>query len=222
MPPEPFSEAETPGEDRRSATRYPSDHDASCHRPATADITPVQIKDVSSGGVGLLCGRRFERGTVLVLDLNDTALPIVSLLARVVRLGVQADGRWLVGCTLLGELSEEEVQALRQKGAQPAVGQRRTEVRVPQGLVAACRRDGPGWLGQWTAEVRDQSASGMGLVVACVVEEGARLQVALPVHGGEPAHDLVVQVLRSERRSDGRWLLNCQVCSGPTRARTSA
>jgi PilZ domain len=175
MPDDSLPQPRTPGEDRRRTTRYPSDQDASCYPPATAAVTPVQIKDVSSGGVGLLCDRRFERGTVLVLELNDTALPILSLLARVVRLAARADGRWLVGCALLGELPEEEVQALRQKGAQPAVGERRTEVRVPQGLVAACRRDGPGWLGQWTAEVRDRSASGMGLVVACEVVDLRKL-----------------------------------------------
>jgi hypothetical protein len=73
------------------------------------------IQNVSSTGIGLVLGRRFEPGTTLSVELPGTDRR--PLLARVVQVQRQPDGRWLLGCTLASRLSEEEVEQMR---GQPA------------------------------------------------------------------------------------------------------
>src|SRR5205809_348397 len=84
--------------DRRGAERYPSGQDACCHPTSALDSTPVQVLDVSAHGVGLMSSRRFEPGTILVLELAETAPSPVSVLARVVRIVARPNGHWLAGC----------------------------------------------------------------------------------------------------------------------------
>lgn len=202
---EPVPAAEPPVEERRAAARCPSGQDAVCHPAAGAAAMPAHVLDVSPRGVGLLVQRRFEPGTLLVLELAGAARRPVSVLARVVRLAARSDGWWLVGCTFFGEVDEEELRAFR---AQPDVA---AEVRSPAGQMAVCRRDSPGWIGRWTAEIRDVSVRGVGLLLPAEVEVGARLRIEV-VAEGEPPPVTVVRVVRRERQDDGRWLVGCELC----------
>src|SRR5262245_29072119 len=64
--------------------------------------------DLSSGGLGLLCGFRFPPGTALVIDLTGPA-PVLP--ARLVH--CTARGRdWLLGCAFEAPLTDERLQAL--------------------------------------------------------------------------------------------------------------
>jgi hypothetical protein len=204
-----------PEVDRRADARYPSDREGSCHPAAGRDVTPVRVKDVSARGVALLSPRRFERGTVLVLEVSEVTPHPVTVLARVVRLARQGDGAWLLGCALFARLSVEDFETLRARpDATPEP--RPAAVRPAVGGVASCRRLSPGALGRWKAEVTEESAARLGLISQGEVKEGARLSVELPGRDGVPPRTLVVRVVRSEARPDGRWLLGCEVCPPPS------
>jgi hypothetical protein len=132
-----------PGE-LRAAQRYPSNQDARCHPPvASPETTPARVRDVSSHGVGLLVPRRFEPGTVLILELGaaDRRVPV---LARVVRLVVWADGEWLVGCSFVGEISTEELLPLLADRDASSPPERGITVRLPEAVVALCCPDSVG------------------------------------------------------------------------------
>jgi hypothetical protein len=74
----------------------------------------AQVRNVSAQGVALLISRRFELGTVLSVELEATReSPSRTLLARVVRLRPQADGKWEVGCTLVEKFSDQQARSLR-------------------------------------------------------------------------------------------------------------
>jgi hypothetical protein len=108
-----------PGAERRGSIRYPCDPesfgpDNSC-RPITAlkdDAWGATLRDVSTGGVGLVVKRRFEPGTLLSLDLQDAEQTASrTVLVRVVRLTREGDD-WVLGCAFIHKLTEAELLAL--------------------------------------------------------------------------------------------------------------
>jgi hypothetical protein len=181
-------------------------------------VTIVKIKDVSRGGVGLVSSRRFETGTLLVLDLAENASYPVNVLARVVRIVSEPGGGWLAGCAFLSELSEEELDAFRSDRGVEANGDRRAEVRQPVRRMAICRRAAIGTLGSLAAEVCDVSDQGIGLLVSVPIEVGVRLQVQIAADESDKARTELVSVVRSEVQPDGRWLLGCQLVPSPQSA----
>jgi len=63
--------------------------------------------------VALSLGRRFERGTLLTIEIQPPGNRFLDpLLARVVHVAAQPDGSWLVGCAFSREISEEDLQRL--------------------------------------------------------------------------------------------------------------
>jgi hypothetical protein len=81
--------------------------------PQTTDFWPATIVDVSANGLGLAIERRFEKGTLLVVKLQDpTAHSLRLLMARVVRSERQPEGHWVLGCSLSGRLEPGEIRSL--------------------------------------------------------------------------------------------------------------
>jgi hypothetical protein len=106
--------------ERRAAERFASVREASCS-PLSARNTAitVRVRDVSLNGIGLLSSRRFERCTLLLIEVQGEGESLPSLLVgRVVHITAQATGDWLIGCELVRGLSEEDVRALA--GSEPA------------------------------------------------------------------------------------------------------
>jgi hypothetical protein len=89
---------------------------------------PGEIHDVSVAGLGLVLGRRFERGAGLAIDIPETATaPADTLLAKVVHVTTLPDKRWLLGCAFVSKLSEDEVWRLVAMGqGQPAAPENAT------------------------------------------------------------------------------------------------
>jgi hypothetical protein len=78
---------------------------------------PAKIRDMSLLGVGLVLSRRFERGAGLAIDIPETpSAPADTLLVRVVHATAQPDGKWLLGCTFVSPLSEDELERLLDLG----------------------------------------------------------------------------------------------------------
>lgn len=107
------------GADRRAAVRYPCSEDGfgldnSC-RPIGTERTEAWaacVRDLSTGGMGLILNRRFEPGTLLVVDLQDAEQAAHrTLLVRVAR--VHKEGQiWLLGCEFIHKMTEQELLAL--------------------------------------------------------------------------------------------------------------
>jgi hypothetical protein len=113
-------DAPSTASDRRSARRFSSMRSASCSPLAERDtILPVKVRDVSANGIGLLSTRRFERGTILLLQLEEDSdsLPPL-LLGKVVHVSAQGDGDWLVGCALTRALAQADVRSMAEETAQ--------------------------------------------------------------------------------------------------------
>lgn len=98
--------------------RHPCDLQTSCQPPSfgTGKESKWQgtIRDISSGGIGLVLRRRFERGTGLVIELPGGGDEPATVLARVVHVKAQPGGAWALGCVFVSPLSDEELNALLQ------------------------------------------------------------------------------------------------------------
>jgi hypothetical protein len=113
--------AKSTGAERRASIRYPCDPesfgpDNSC-RPITltrkTDSWSAVVRDLSTGGVGIVVNRRFEAGTLLAVDLQDAEQTTTrSLLVRVVRVTKEDRDHWLLGCAFTSKLSDAELLAL--------------------------------------------------------------------------------------------------------------
>jgi hypothetical protein len=103
--------------ERRASERF------TCDAPVYCQLYPAwngeglkwvaRVRDVSSGGLCLVLGRRFEPGAGLAIDLplKDGAAPS-TVLARVVYARREPDGLWALHCKFLSPLAEEEMQTL--------------------------------------------------------------------------------------------------------------
>ena len=72
---------------------------------------PVQVLNVSSSGIGLLASRTIEPGTLLNLELHRGS-DGHTMLACVVHVTPQGDGRLGLGCNFIRELTEDEMKTL--------------------------------------------------------------------------------------------------------------
>jgi hypothetical protein len=102
----------------RAWVRYPASLGTSCEQflfDPLGDLPfrcPIQIRDISRGGLSFFGSQPFELGAILVVEL-----PTMSLLARVAYVRREAEGTWVVGSTFARDLGEEEVQAVRGRHA---------------------------------------------------------------------------------------------------------
>lgn len=101
---------------RRRDTRYPCSLKGQC-RPSghafSTGVWPVNVRDISVSGIALVLSRRFEPGTILVVELLDQKEQVSQIfLVRVARVEQLADRAWLLGCTLARRLDENELKAL--------------------------------------------------------------------------------------------------------------
>jgi hypothetical protein len=111
---------EPQGVERRASVRYPSDPesfslDNSC-RPITApqrEAWSATVRDLSTGGMGIVINRRFEPGTLLIVELEDAEhTSSRSLLVRVVRAAQEARDCWFHGCAFTTKMTESELLGL--------------------------------------------------------------------------------------------------------------
>ena len=124
-----MSERETaPGHDaaasrpaeRRAYVRLASSLSAACRPAGRSSLEPGwlgTVRDISRGGVGLVMQHRFQRGTLLTVELRQPGGELVRTVqvrvahATAIRLGV---GRhcWLLGCAFEKPLTDEEFAGL--------------------------------------------------------------------------------------------------------------
>jgi PilZ domain len=109
------------GAERRASIRYPCDPESfgpenSC-RPITvarkSESWSAIVRDLSTGGAGIVVNRRFEPGTLLSVDLQDAEKTSNrTLLVRVVRITKEGKDSWLLGCAFTHKLTDAELLTL--------------------------------------------------------------------------------------------------------------
>jgi hypothetical protein len=108
------------GRERRASVRYSCSEDSFSSTNPCRPITSPQkenwsaaVRDLSTGGIGLVVNRRFEMGTLLTVDLHDaTQTSTRSLLVRVVRVNQETNNHWVLGCAFTSKMSESELLGL--------------------------------------------------------------------------------------------------------------
>jgi hypothetical protein len=76
-------------------------------------VWPATIRGVSEGGLGIVMGRRFERGAGLAIELPGNGhRPPQTLLAKVAHTTSLPGNRWLLGCSFVSPLGEDEVRSM--------------------------------------------------------------------------------------------------------------
>jgi hypothetical protein len=100
--------------DRRVWVRFPSCRATRCQSAAGDDAPswPAQACDVSRGGLKLLSTHKFERGNTLKIGaVNESAEKPCLVIAQVRYVTPTPEGKWIMGCAFLKELSEEDLLA---------------------------------------------------------------------------------------------------------------
>ncbi len=103
-----------------------------CHPPLAwgdKEPWPATIRDLSLEGLSLGLERRFERGTGLAIELPAVDGPS-TVLARVVQIKPQTGGGWVLHCSFISPLSDEELDYLL------ALDRARRAPRAPAPLVS--------------------------------------------------------------------------------------
>ena len=110
-------ESDSDPSDRRRALRYPTTLGASCRSVHEAHRRwSAEIQDISTTGVCLRLNRRFERGTVLVVEvLDEQSQPISMLYVKVLWVREIAAKKWETGCTFNAPLDSDQLETYLHK-----------------------------------------------------------------------------------------------------------
>lgn len=77
------------------------------------DPWPARVREIKSGSISLLLTRRFEPGTLLVIELENKEQSLShTLVGRVHKAALSSNGSWELGCTLASKIAEDDLQAL--------------------------------------------------------------------------------------------------------------
>lgn len=105
-----------PDVNRRRAERYPCKYQqASFHLVALREMPelPTRIRDVSRGGIGLICAAPIPPGSFIIIQMDHSGREPTRLQARVVRNAPLESRTWLVGCVFVKDLGSDEFTLLR-------------------------------------------------------------------------------------------------------------
>jgi hypothetical protein len=79
----------------------------------TEEAWPAKVHDISVTGIGLLIERPLKPRTMLTVNLRGRTHNLSQpMLVRVNHVTGQPDGKWLVGCSFINRLSDDDLQAL--------------------------------------------------------------------------------------------------------------
>ncbi len=102
-----------PPTERRRIQRITIELSGDCRPVATLRATwPIHTADISTGGLGLLTGRRFEPGTLLAVSFTRPNAPAVQMPLAVVRRACAVGLRWRLSCAWVAALNTDELTGL--------------------------------------------------------------------------------------------------------------
>jgi PilZ domain-containing protein len=203
-----------PNVERRTTPRYPSDLELSC-QPLLAPNSAgwqAQVLNISQTGIALVIERRFERGTLLTMDLENPLQGISrTMVARVVHARRHEHNTWVLGCVFTTELYEDELHAFRAERVQPAEPDGRAWVRFPCNVATVCREEGDAGAKTVPAVIVNVSPTGIGLLTATAWERGTLLRVQLPAVSGRPERRILLRVAHLAKAASGEWAVGCEI-----------
>lgn len=88
--------------------------------------------------------------------------------------------------------------------------ERRASIRQRFDWDVTCELSSYGVSERWSAQVRDISSDGLGLVIDRPFDVGTILEIELMSRDGSIGYTIVARVTRSEALGDGRVLAGCQ------------
>jgi len=97
--------------ERRDWVRFPSDLDAICWFPNDGNKDPwgAVVRDISGGGVGIICRENPAMGTTMRIKLHSHYVNLSnSLDVKVVGVKALNATEYLIGCQFLRNLDENE------------------------------------------------------------------------------------------------------------------
>lgn len=103
------------GEERRRDTRFPIDVNASSRLIVIIEgnAGPVQVRNLSIGGIGLVLDRGYDIGTLINLQLlKRPSMVPCKVEVRVTYVMEHPCGEWVLGGAFNRKLTEPELQAL--------------------------------------------------------------------------------------------------------------
>jgi hypothetical protein len=209
--PRPTASAEAK-EERRVWVRFPADLETTYRPTATADPTrfAAVVRDISGGGLSVVADRSFVPGDLLTVDLpGPTGQDTFSVLACVVHVTPQTDGRWILGCTFARELSDADLTPFGARRSRPEDADQRSWDRYSCDLRAFYQVPTVPEAGTRPATVLNISASGVGLLVDQPVENGTLLSVELQSPLASTGKTMLCCVVHVTRQGDAEWALGC-------------
>jgi hypothetical protein len=198
--------------DRRVWVRFPADLETTL-RPAGTE-PPVRVaavvRDISGGGLSLLVDRAFAPGDLLSVELpGPAAAATSSVLACVVHVTPQEEGRWLVGCTFARELSNADLAPFGARRTRPTASDQRSWERYPCDVQASYQIATNPEAGPRPATVLNISPSGIGLLVEADIDMGTLLSIELRSPSGGDGKTMLSCVVHITPQDEGRRALGC-------------
>jgi hypothetical protein len=198
--------------DRRDDPRFYAKLETSCVPVGNENLDkpwPARVHDISSTGLSLVLQRRFERGTLLTLDLENPAEKFRrTVIVKVVRIRRTRDGRWNLGCALDGQFDAEALEMFGVKAKKPPPKRERAWIRLPSRRWTTCYlpEENNGALRK--VRVVNVCPGGIGLLVNKQIAAETLLGVQVP--GGKgPQHRVLARVIHVTPQPHGQWLLGC-------------
>jgi hypothetical protein len=188
----------------RHLTELPATGQTAAARPEQDVAWRGTIREVSADGLGLVLERGYECGTGLAVELPPTAGdPGDTLLVRVTQAAPLPDGRWLLDCSLIGQLSDDEIERVVHRA-------------VPQEAAPAVVHG-----------VTFRGVADDGTVVVLAVKRlaprapwppAAGSTVAVRVNGKGASAVPLRLVVQGCREQEGRWLVEGRLVDAPNLA----
>ncbi len=104
------------GAERRVRVRHVTDRDSMCQRgEGRLDQAwwMARIVDISTTGIGVILRQRFPSGTLLTIEMQNSAGDLSrTLQTKVVHTTPHPEGGWVSGCTFVNPLTEEDLKVL--------------------------------------------------------------------------------------------------------------
>jgi hypothetical protein len=195
------------------SVRYPSTRETSIQPATVRDGSGwrAQVRDVSQGGIGLVVNRRFEPGTLLVIELDtpgpDDGRTFLARVVRVVHATARPESDWLLGCAFAAELEDEDLRLFCAERVRAEASDCRAWVRFPCEVDTVAEAPDEDAL---AVRVVNVSPRGVGLVAPVPLEVGTCLQIELPSGPGQPPRTAPIRVVQPGIWENGGWLLGCE------------
>jgi hypothetical protein len=199
-------------DERRLWVRYPADLDTSVQladHPGE-DRVPARIRDLSRGGANLVLDQGFPTGQLLSLEMPCPEDPerIFQILACIVRSTPEPGGRHSLGCVFSRELTEEDLFSFGARRVRHAPEDQRSWMRFACELKATFNKIGESESAPRAAQVKNVSASGVGLEVDEAIEVGSLLNLHVVGKMGQE-RTLLTCVVHAVKQGGANWQLGC-------------